>query len=137
MVQYVYVEPTCIVFPTCTEDVVVAMRAIYAADSHYAVRGGGHSAMSGWNTYAFFISLSASTLPSPFFMSTSPYTRRIHQPTQYFLLGYKMSVLIDFSDMKSYSYNSSSDTITMQPGVLWGEVCDGLEKQGVAPVGGQ
>ena len=43
-------EPTCIVFPQSTADVVAAMSAIYQADSNYAVRGGGHSAMPGWNT---------------------------------------------------------------------------------------
>jgi FAD/FMN-containing dehydrogenase len=122
------------VFPTSTEDVVVAMRAIYAADSHYAVRGGGHSAMPGWNTYAFFISLSAS--PSPLFMFISLHTTN-SSTNSIFSSRIQNGVLIDFSHMKSYSYNSSSDTITMQPGVLWGEVCDGLEKQGVAPVGGR
>ncbi|KAF7986393.1 hypothetical protein HWV62_35436 [Athelia sp. TMB] len=46
-------------------------------------------------------------------------------------------VLVDFSQMKAYAYNSTSDTITMQPGVLWGDVYDGLQSQGVAPVGGR
>jgi FAD/FMN-containing dehydrogenase len=44
-------EPTCIVFPQNDSDVSVAMKAIYNSGSHYAVRGGGHSAMPGWNTY--------------------------------------------------------------------------------------
>jgi hypothetical protein len=43
--------PTCIVFPQNASDVSVAMEAIYNSDSHYAVRGGGHSAMPGWNMY--------------------------------------------------------------------------------------
>ncbi|KAF7966288.1 hypothetical protein HWV62_39233 [Athelia sp. TMB] len=46
-------------------------------------------------------------------------------------------VLVDFSQMKAYAYNSTSDTITMQPGVLWGDVYDGLQSHGVAPVGGR
>jgi hypothetical protein len=45
-------EPICIVFPRNTSDVVVAMKTIYESNAHYAVRGGGHSAMPGWNTYA-------------------------------------------------------------------------------------
>lgn len=46
-----FLDPTCIVFPANASDVVVAMKAIRAADADYAVRGGGHSAMPGWNTY--------------------------------------------------------------------------------------
>lgn len=46
-------------------------------------------------------------------------------------------VLIDFSQMKNYSYDVSRDIITIEPGVLWGEVYDGLQAQGVAPVGGR
>ena len=48
--MYIGPEPTCIVFPRDTSDVVVAMKTIYEANSHYAVRGGGHSGMPGWNT---------------------------------------------------------------------------------------
>jgi len=50
--SYIISEPTCIVFPRNTSDVMVAMKTIYESNSHYAVRGGGHSAMPGWNTYA-------------------------------------------------------------------------------------
>lgn len=46
-------------------------------------------------------------------------------------------VLIDFSRMKAFSYNPTRDTITIEPGVLWREVYDGLQAQGVAPVGGR
>jgi hypothetical protein len=50
--SYIISEPTCIVSPRNTSDVIVAMKTIYESNSHYAVRGGGHSAMPGWNTYA-------------------------------------------------------------------------------------
>ena len=43
-------DPSCIVFPRNSSDVVVAMRTIFLSDAHYAVRGGGHSAMPQWNT---------------------------------------------------------------------------------------
>lgn len=46
-------------------------------------------------------------------------------------------VLIDFSDMKNFSYNAEQDSITIEPGALWGEVYDGLQALGVAPVGGR
>ncbi|KZP16919.1 FAD-binding domain-containing protein [Athelia psychrophila] len=93
-------QPTCIVFPTNASDVVTAMKAIFLSNSNYAVRGGGHSAMPGWNTV-------------------------------------ENGVLIDFRQMTAYSYNPTSNTITMQPGVLWGNVYNGLSPQGVAPVGGR
>lgn len=44
-------QPTCIVFPTTSTHVQVAMKAIYDAKSHYAVQSGSHSAMKGWNTF--------------------------------------------------------------------------------------
>jgi len=43
-------QPTCIVFPTTSDHVQVAMKAVYDAQSHYAVQAGSHSAMKGWNT---------------------------------------------------------------------------------------
>ncbi|TFK32382.1 FAD-binding domain-containing protein [Crucibulum laeve] len=46
-------------------------------------------------------------------------------------------VLIHFSHMTDVSYNPSTDTITLQPGVHWGNVYNVLEPQGVAPVGGR
>ena len=46
-------------------------------------------------------------------------------------------VLIDFSQMKAFSYNEDLDSITLEPGVRWGEVCGGLQAQGVSPVGGR
>ncbi|KAF9506678.1 hypothetical protein BS47DRAFT_1304981 [Hydnum rufescens UP504] len=93
-------KPTCIVFPRNSSDVVSAMRTIFHSDAHYAVRGGGHSAMPGWNTI-------------------------------------NNGVLIDFSQMKSFSYDPVRDSIFIEPGVLNGEVSDGLQSQGVAPVGGR
>ncbi|KAF9506681.1 hypothetical protein BS47DRAFT_1367195 [Hydnum rufescens UP504] len=46
-------------------------------------------------------------------------------------------VLIDFSQMKAFSYDPVRDSIFIEPGVLNGEVYDGLQSQGVAPVGGR
>ncbi|KAF8209356.1 hypothetical protein K438DRAFT_1960352 [Mycena galopus ATCC 62051] len=43
-------QPTCIVFPRTSAHVQTAMKAIYAAGSHYAVQAGSHSAMKGWNS---------------------------------------------------------------------------------------
>lgn len=43
-------DPTCIVFPTSAQHVVSAMRTFRNADASYSIRGGGHSAMPGWNT---------------------------------------------------------------------------------------
>ncbi|KAF9506684.1 hypothetical protein BS47DRAFT_1399293 [Hydnum rufescens UP504] len=93
-------KPTCIIFPRNSSDVVSAMRTIFHSDAHYAVRGGGHSAMPGWNTIS-------------------------------------NGVLIDFSQMKAFSYDPVRDSIFIEPGVLNGEVYDGLQSQGVAPVGGR
>lgn len=39
--------------------------------------------------------------------------------------------------MKAYSYDQVKDTISIEPGALWGEIYDGLQFQGVAPVGGR
>jgi hypothetical protein len=39
--------------------------------------------------------------------------------------------------MKNFSYNAEQDSITIEPGALWGEVYDGLQALGVAPVGGR
>ncbi|KAF8154432.1 hypothetical protein B0H34DRAFT_660706 [Crassisporium funariophilum] len=46
-------------------------------------------------------------------------------------------VLLFFSNMKNVSYNATSDTITLQPGVHWGEALTQLEPLGVAPMGGR
>lgn len=44
--------PPCIVFPRNATQVQVTMAAIFHNKIHYAVQAGGHSAMTGWNTYA-------------------------------------------------------------------------------------
>ncbi|KAF9506677.1 hypothetical protein BS47DRAFT_1304963, partial [Hydnum rufescens UP504] len=93
-------RPTRIVFPRNSSDVVSAMRTIFHSDEHYAVRGGGHSVMPGWNTI-------------------------------------DNGVLIDFSQMKAFSYDPVRNSIFIEPGVLLEEVYDGLQSQGVAPVGGR
>ncbi|KAJ7765664.1 hypothetical protein B0H16DRAFT_1794651 [Mycena metata] len=46
-------------------------------------------------------------------------------------------VLIIFSQMKNASYDSVSDTITLEPGIHWQEAVAVLEPFGVAPVGGR
>jgi hypothetical protein len=39
--------------------------------------------------------------------------------------------------MKFFSYDAEQDSISIEPGVLWNEVYDGLQSQGVSPVGGR
>jgi hypothetical protein len=39
--------------------------------------------------------------------------------------------------MKNFTYDAKRDSITIEPGVLWNEVYDGLQAQGVSPVGGR
>ncbi|KAK7043921.1 hypothetical protein VNI00_008087 [Paramarasmius palmivorus] len=46
-------------------------------------------------------------------------------------------VLIDFKNMKEATYNAQKDTVTLQPGIRWGETVAALAPQGVAPVGGR
>lgn len=62
MLIHPHIEPTCIVFPSNTSDVITAMKAIHAFDSHYAVRGGGHSAMPLWNTYYIILFIQEASL---------------------------------------------------------------------------
>ena len=45
-------RPPCIVFPRNATHVQETMAAIFRNKIHYAVQAGGHSAMTGWNTYA-------------------------------------------------------------------------------------
>ncbi|KAF4609548.1 hypothetical protein D9613_012318 [Agrocybe pediades] len=46
-------------------------------------------------------------------------------------------ILFFFSHMKNVSYNATSDTITLQPGIHWGEALTQLQPLGVAPLGGR
>ncbi|KAG7095012.1 hypothetical protein E1B28_005807 [Marasmius oreades] len=46
-------------------------------------------------------------------------------------------ILIMFTFMNNMSYDPKRDTITVLPGVRWGDAADGLERFGVAPVGGR
>ncbi|KAJ4490824.1 FAD-binding domain-containing protein [Lentinula aciculospora] len=46
-------------------------------------------------------------------------------------------VLISFMNMNATSYDEEKDTITMQPGILWGAAMTLMETFGVAPVGGR
>ncbi|KAF9069819.1 FAD-binding domain-containing protein [Rhodocollybia butyracea] len=46
-------------------------------------------------------------------------------------------VLILFSQMNNISYNRETNTITMEPGLTWGEATNAMEPFGVAPVGGR
>ncbi|KAF5366890.1 hypothetical protein D9757_011388 [Collybiopsis confluens] len=46
-------------------------------------------------------------------------------------------VLISFINMSAISYDAGSNTITLEPGVRWGDAIDFLEPFGVAAVGGR
>ncbi|KAF8879245.1 hypothetical protein BD779DRAFT_1158075 [Infundibulicybe gibba] len=46
-------------------------------------------------------------------------------------------VLITFSHMRNVSFDAKDDSITLQPGIHWGEAISKLEPLGVAPVGGR
>ncbi|KAF9069818.1 FAD-binding domain-containing protein [Rhodocollybia butyracea] len=46
-------------------------------------------------------------------------------------------VLILFSQMNNISYNQETNTISMEPGLTWGEATNAMEPFGVAPVGGR
>ncbi|KAH6901569.1 hypothetical protein BKA70DRAFT_1196861 [Coprinopsis sp. MPI-PUGE-AT-0042] len=46
-------------------------------------------------------------------------------------------ILISFAHMRGVSYDSAKDTITLQPGIRWGEALTELEPLGVAPMGGR
>ncbi|EST08778.1 FAD linked oxidase, N-terminal [Kalmanozyma brasiliensis GHG001] len=46
-------------------------------------------------------------------------------------------VLLDFSLMRDFSYSSSAGTVTVGPGLRWGEVYNMSEAYGVAPLGGR
>lgn len=111
-------QPTCIVFVKKTEDVQVAMKTIFDNEADYAVQAGGHSAMKGWNTPVKFFSVG-----------------------EYELMHSKFSVengvLISFLFMNSTSYDPGTDTITLLPGIRWGQAVSTLEPLGVAPVGGR
>ena len=48
-------RPTCIIFPRNASHVQVAMAEIFRDKIRYAVQSGGHSAMTGWNTYGHAI----------------------------------------------------------------------------------
>ncbi|PFH46741.1 hypothetical protein AMATHDRAFT_69208 [Amanita thiersii Skay4041] len=49
----------------------------------------------------------------------------------------KDGVLIMFSHMKNASYNTATETVTLQPGLLWEDAILATEKYGIAPVGGR
>ena len=55
----------------------------------------------------------------------------------YLLPSVEGGVLISFSRMKSISYDSARDLVTLQPGIRWGEALDALEPFGVAVMGGR
>jgi hypothetical protein len=39
--------------------------------------------------------------------------------------------------MRNFSYDAKRNLISIEPGVLWNEIYDGLQAQGVSPVGGR
>lgn len=46
-------------------------------------------------------------------------------------------VLIDFSLMTAFSYNEIAQTVTVQPGLRWGEIYNLTEPYGASPMGGR
>lgn len=112
-------RPACVVIPRNTSQVSTAMKAIYQSKSPYAVLAGGHSAMKGWNAYASF----------------SVHVKGVK------ILKYIPSVaggvLISFSNITEAAYDRKKDTITLQPGIRWGEAVTTLAPFGVAPVSGR
>ncbi|KAF9481751.1 FAD-binding domain-containing protein [Pholiota conissans] len=46
-------------------------------------------------------------------------------------------ILIFFSHMQNVTYDPTSDTITLQPGIHWGDALSQLSPLGVAPLGGR
>ena len=46
-------------------------------------------------------------------------------------------ILIFFSHMQNVTYDAASDTITLQPGIHWGDALQQLSPLGVAPLGGR
>ncbi|KAJ7645194.1 FAD-binding domain-containing protein [Mycena polygramma] len=46
-------------------------------------------------------------------------------------------VLISFAHMTNTTYNPSTDTITVQPGVHWGDAMNAVEAHGVSVIGGR
>lgn len=46
-------------------------------------------------------------------------------------------ILISFEHMTSVSYNESKDTVTLQPGIRWGQALATLEPFGVGVLGGR
>ncbi len=46
-------------------------------------------------------------------------------------------MLIDFSSMRGFSYDATTSTVSVEPGLRWGEVYNMSEPYGVAPMGGR
>lgn len=46
-------------------------------------------------------------------------------------------VLIDFSSMRGFDYDANTSTVSVEPGLRWGEVYNMSEPFGVAPMGGR
>lgn len=46
-------------------------------------------------------------------------------------------ILIIFSNMASVSFDATESSITLQPGVHWGDALSAVEPFGVAPLGGR
>lgn len=59
------------------------------------------------------------------------------RPTFFVSYSIQDGTLIDFSNMKAFSYNQTSNTVIIQPGALWGDIYDGLQSKGVSVVGGR
>lgn len=76
-------QPTCIVFPRTSAHVQVAMKAIYDADSHYAVQAGSHSAMKGWNTCVALLALMVYPCFQAIFLSSDTHVKSQESRMEY------------------------------------------------------
>ena len=52
-------------------------------------------------------------------------------------LSVEGGILISFEHMASVTYNEARDTVTLQPGIRWGEALTALEPFGVGVLGGR
>lgn len=108
--------PPCIVFPRNSTHVQVAMAAIFRHKIRYAVQAGGHSAMTRWNRYVRLNSVSH---------------------IYWYFCSVPDGILFFFSHMQNVTYDPISDTITLEPGIHWGDALTQLSPLGVAPLGGR
>lgn len=114
-----FTKPTCVVYPRTTKHVQSVMGNIFLMGANYAVQAGAHSAMVGWNRY------------------TGKFIRFVNPSNPRSSDSITDGILISFAHMNSTTYSPSSDTITVLPGVHWGDAADAVEQYGVSAIGGR